>query len=219
MNIWDDRIIWVFSLILSDIKRKEFEAIKMAEEIKDKQEEIEQYSAEMQKEKALLDALLNNVPEHIYFKDKESKFLRFSKSMLKLFGLEKAEDLIGKSDFDFFDDEHARPAFEGEQEIIRTGKAIIDLEEKEVMEDGRINWVNTTKMPLRNGQGEIIGTFGISKDITHLKKLEQDALEKTEELKAQEEELRQNLEEMHATQDDMRRQIDENHKMQECTEQ
>jgi PAS domain S-box-containing protein len=167
---------------ITDIKRKEFEALKMAEEIKEKQQEIEQSSVELQKEKALLDALLNNVPEHIYFKDKESKFLRFSKSMIKLFGLEKAEDLLGKSDFDFFDEEHSRPAYEGEQEIIRTGNAIIDLEEKEVMEDGRISWVNTTKMPLRNSQGEIIGTFGISKDITRLKKLEFDANEKADKL-------------------------------------
>jgi PAS domain S-box-containing protein len=129
-----------------------------------------------------LDALLNNVPEHIYFKDKESKFLRFSKSMLKLFGLEKAEDLLGKSDFDFFNEEHSKPAYEGEQEIINTGKAIIDLEEKEIMEDGRVNWVNTTKMPLRNAQGEIIGTFGISKDITRLKKLEFEANKKAEKL-------------------------------------
>ncbi len=163
---------------ISDIKRKEFEAVKMAEEITNKQEEIERYAAEMQKEKALLDALLNNVPEHIYFKDKESKFLRFSKSMLKLFGLQKAEDLTGKSDFDFFDDAHARPAYDGEQEIIRTGKAIIDLEEREVMDDGRVNWVNTTKMPLRNVHGEIIGTFGISKDISKLKKLEEEANKK-----------------------------------------
>ncbi len=167
---------------ITDIKRKEFEALKMAEEIKEKQQEIEQSSVELQKEKALLDALLNNVPEHIYFKDKESRFLRFSKSMLKLFGLEKAEDLLGKSDFDFFDEEHSRPAYEGEQEIIRTGNAIIDLEEKEVMEDGRINWVNTTKMPLKNAQGEIIGTFGISKDITRLKKLEIDANQKADKL-------------------------------------
>ncbi len=167
---------------ITDIKRKEFEALKLAEEIKEKQQEIEKSSVEMQKEKALLDALLNNVPEHIYFKDKESKFLRFSKSMINLFGLEKAEDLVGKSDFDFFDEEHSRPAYEGEQEIIRTGNAIIDLEEKEVMEDGRVNWVNTTKMPLRNSQGEIIGTFGISKDITRLKKLELDANQKANKL-------------------------------------
>jgi PAS domain S-box-containing protein len=167
---------------ISDIKRKEFEAIKLAEEIKEKQQEIITASGELQKEKALLDALLNSVPEHVYFKDRESRFLRFSKSMLTLFGLKNPEELLGKSDFDFFSDEHARPAYEGEQEIIRTGKAIIDLEEKEVMEDGRISWVNTTKMPLMNNQGEIIGTFGISKNISGLKKLEFDAIQKANKL-------------------------------------
>jgi len=131
----------------------------------------------LQKEKALLDALLNNVPEHIYFKDKQSRFLRFSRSMLKLFGLEKPEELIGKSDFDFYPEEHARPAFEDEQEIIKTGKAIIDLEEKNVHEDGTASWVNTTKMPLVDSSGEIIGTFGISKDISNLKNLELKALD------------------------------------------
>ncbi len=153
---------------ISDIKRKEFEATRLAEEIHEKQDEL-------QKEKALLDALLSSVPEHIYFKDKESRFIRFSDSMVKLFGLEKAEDLVGKSDFDFFSEEHSRPAFEDEQRIIKTGKAIIDLEEKEVMEDGRVSWVNTTKMPLRDSKGEIIGTFGISKNISKIKNLETEA--------------------------------------------
>jgi PAS domain S-box-containing protein len=184
---------------ITHLKKLEQEAVEKNEELKAQEEELRQNLEEMHatqddmkrqidenlkmqdalsSEKSLLDALLNNVPEHIYFKDRESRFLRFSKSMIKLFGLEKAEDLVGKSDFDFFDDEHARPAYEGEQEIIRTGKAIIDLEEKEVMEDGRVNWVNTTKMPLRNAKGEIIGTFGISKDISKLKKLEEAANKK-----------------------------------------
>jgi len=157
---------------ITDIKQKEIEAIKMADEIKIKQKELED-------EKALLEALLNNVPECIYFKDKESRFIRFSKSMLKLFGLEKDEELIGKSDYDFFSDEHARPAYEDEQNIIKTGKAIIDLEEKEVMDDGRVSWVNTTKMPLTNTQGEIIGTFGISKSISRIKNMEMEAREMT----------------------------------------
>ncbi|HLO59557.1 MAG TPA: PAS domain-containing protein [Bacteroidales bacterium] len=200
---------------ISDIKHKEFEATKMADEIKAKQKEIEEASVELMKEKALLDALLTSVPEHIYFKDKESRFLRFSKSMMKLFKVDKPEDLMGKSDFDFFSKEHAQPAYDGEQTIIRTGKAIIDLEEKNLMPDGSYTWVNTTKMPLRNANGEIIGTFGISKDITKIKRLQQDAIENAEELKAQEEELRQNLEEMQATQEDLRYQLEMNEKIQE----
>ncbi len=87
---------------ISDLKRKEFEAVRLAEEISKKQQEIEAASHELKKEKALMDALLNNVPEHIYFKDKQSRFIRFSKSMLELFGLKNPEELIGKSDFDFF---------------------------------------------------------------------------------------------------------------------
>jgi PAS domain S-box-containing protein len=183
---------------ITNIKKLQEEAVEKNKELQAAEEELRQNLEEMQatqenmrrqmeenmkmqeelgKEKALMDALLNNIPEHIYFKDKDSRFIRFSQSMLKLFSLEKAEDLIGKSDFDFFSEEHARPAFEDEQRIIKTGKAIIDLEEKEVMEDGRFNWVNTTKMPLRNKKGEIIGTFGISKNISRIKNLENEARE------------------------------------------
>jgi PAS domain S-box-containing protein len=109
--------------------------------------------------------------------------------MISLFGLKKEEELLGKSDFDFFSEEHARPAYEDEQRIIKTGKAIIDQEEKEVMADGRVRWVNTTKMPLTANNGEVIGTFGISKNITHIKQLEIDAREKTKTLRATEEKL------------------------------
>ncbi len=144
---------------VTEIKEKENEALKLAGLIKDKQNEVEESAIALQKEKALLDSLLESVPENIYFKDSQSRFIRFSKSMLKLFGLNKEEELIGKSDFDFFSDEHARPAFEDEQKIIKTGKAIIDLEEKEVMSDGRISWVNTTKMPLKNKEGQDCGNL------------------------------------------------------------
>ncbi len=197
---------------ISEIKHKEFEAVKLAEEIYKKQQEIEMASHALKKEKALLDALLNNVPENIYFKDKQSRFIRFSKSMLTLFGLEKPEELIGKSDFDFFSEVHSRPAFDDEQNIIKTGKAIVDFEEKNVLADGTSSWVNTTKMPLVDDSGEIIGTFGISKDITSMKKLQLDAVEIHKELQAQEEELRQNMEEMQATQEHMERR---NHELEE----
>jgi PAS domain S-box-containing protein len=158
---------------------EQMEKLKQEENERNEQmiREIQEKQKELEEEKALLDALLSNVPECIYFKDKESRFIRFSKSMLDLFGLKTADELMGKTDFDFFDKEHARPAFEDEQNIIRTGIAIVDKEEKEVMDDGRVSWVNTTKMPMLDSQGNVIGTFGISKNISHLKKLEREALE------------------------------------------
>jgi PAS domain S-box-containing protein len=93
--------------------------------------------------------------------------------MAQLFGKDSPDELTGKTDFDFFSEEHARPAFEGEQQIIRSGQPIIGLPEKEVFPDGRVEWSLTTKMPLRDGEGRTIGTFGISKNITELKVAEE----------------------------------------------
>jgi PAS domain S-box-containing protein len=153
-------------------------------------EKLEEHQQLLSKEKSLLDALLNNVPESIYFKDLESRFIRFSSSMLRLFKLEKPEDLIGKSDFDMFDEEHSRPAYEDEQKIIRTGKAMVDKIEKEVLPDGRVNYVNTTKMPLRDESSKIIGTFGISKDVTGFVNM-QDEIEKNKSvIRSKEEEIK-----------------------------
>ena len=82
--------------------------------------------------------------------------------------------MIGKSDFDYFSEEHARPAFEDEQRIIQTGQPVVGLVEREVFPDGRVHWALTTKLPLRNADGRIIGTCGISKNMTELKNAEEE---------------------------------------------
>jgi PAS domain S-box-containing protein len=131
-----------------------------------------QAEAELAYERELLRSLLDRSPDHIYFKDRESRFIRASRELAERFRV-KPEQMIGKTDFDFFKEEHARPAYEDEQEIIRTGKPMIGKVEKEIVKDGAGEFfVLTTKMPLRNRDGEIIGTFGISKDITGLKQAE-----------------------------------------------
>ena len=124
-------------------------------------------------ERDLLRALLDNSPDHIYFKDTESRFIKTSAGQAIQFGMKTPDGLIGKTDFDIFSEEHARPAFEDEQEIIRTGQPMIGKVEKETWIDGRPDtWALTTKLPLRNSEGKIIGTFGITKDITALKEAE-----------------------------------------------
>src|SRR5579859_1079982 len=95
---------------------------------------------------ALLEALLQNATDLIYFKDRESRFVRFSNSFLTRFGMTRPDELEGKTDFDCYTEEHARPAFEAEQEIIRTGIPAFNLEEKEIHRDGRVTWVLTSKM-------------------------------------------------------------------------
>jgi len=123
-------------------------------------------------ERNLLRGLIENMPDAIYFKDRQSRFLRISSAMARRFGLKDPEAAIGKSDFDFFATEHAQAAYEDEQWIIRTGKPIIGKPERETWSVGKDTWVLTTKMPLRNQDGEILGTFGISKDISALKQAE-----------------------------------------------
>jgi PAS domain S-box-containing protein len=128
--------------------------------------------AQLANERDLLGTLLNSSTDAIYFKDRESRFVRCSSGMATLFNLRSLDELIGKRDFDFCLEEHARVAFEDEQEIIRTGRPVIGKSEKETWPDGRVTWALTSKMPLYDSHGEIIGTFGISKDITAFKEAE-----------------------------------------------
>lgn len=123
-------------------------------------------------EEDLLEAFLEHIPDGVYFKDRQSRFVRVSRSLANRFGLSDPAEAIHKSDFDMFDDEHAKQAFADEQEIIRTGQPIVEKEEKETWPDGHQSWVLTTKLPLLDQQGKIIGTMGISRDITDRKRVE-----------------------------------------------
>jgi PAS domain S-box-containing protein len=120
----------------------------------------------------LLEMMLANLPDLIYFKDRHSRFVRYSRAFREFLRLDETQILTGKTDFDLFTEAHARPAYEDEQTIIRTGQPIIGKLEKETHNDGRVTWALTTKMPWRDQDGNIIGTFGISKDITALKETE-----------------------------------------------
>jgi len=121
----------------------------------------------------LLETLMDNVPDSIYFKDRESRFTRINHYAAARFGVANPADAIGRTDFDFFTGEHAQKALRDEQEIMRTGQSLVNVEEKETLADGAVRWVSTTKMPLRDRDGKIIGTFGISRDISERKKAEE----------------------------------------------
>ena len=130
--------------------------------------------AELAQERNLLGALMENSGDNIYFKDAESRFVRCSTGMAKLFGVEHISELIGRHDRDFFSSEHASATYEDEHEIIRTGVPLLAKIEKETWKSGGVTWALTSKMPFRNEAGEIVGTFGISKDITAMKVAEQE---------------------------------------------
>ena len=134
-------------------------------------------------ERRLLDAFMENIPESVYFKDQKSRFVRISRKMAREIGLTNASEAEGKSDFDFFSARLADVSFADEQEILRTGKPLLEKEEEETWEDGRRTWVITNKVPLRNRRGSVIGTMGISHEITERRLAEEELARSSEELK------------------------------------
>ena len=124
--------------------------------------------AELKAENFELEALLESLPDHIYFKDRQSRFTRINRAMAKSLGLDDPTKAIGKTDEDFFTKEHAKPALDAEKKIIESGEPLVGLVEKETWANGLETWVSTTKLPLRNEQGEIIGTFGVSRNVTEM---------------------------------------------------
>jgi|GEM_PF-6844895 len=130
-------------------------------------------------DQVLLRAILEHLPDSIYFKDRDSRFIRVNAALARKAGAASPEALVGRSDFDLFTPEHAAPAFEAEQRIVATGEPLLDCEEKETWPDGQVSWVSTSKIPFRDLAGAIIGTFGISRDIT-IQKLAEEEFRRSE---------------------------------------
>jgi PAS domain S-box-containing protein len=176
---------------ITERKQIEKESQEAHAELEDK---VQERTAALSEANALLQALMDNIPDHIYFKDRQCRFIRNSRSQATLLGLHDPSEAVGKTDFDFFP--HAAQSYADEQEVMRVGKPHVDFEEWVVWPDGREMWVSTTKMPLRNSDGETIGIFGISRDITERKRTEQairqlnaDLEKQTEQLQAANKEL------------------------------
>ena len=125
-----------------------------------------------QLDRDLLEAFLEHIPDNVFFKDKESRFIRISRAMANYCGLRDPAHAIGKTDADIFSAEHAGQALADEQRMLRTGEPLIEKEEKETWKDGHETWALTTKVPLKNREGEVIGTMGIAHNITHRKETE-----------------------------------------------
>jgi PAS domain S-box-containing protein len=135
---------------------------------------------ELAQERYLLHTLMDNLPDAIFFTDTVPRAIRVNKALTDLLGLDDPAQVVGKTYFDILPEEVARQLTEEHQEIIRTGHPIVARERLLPLPDGRIFWVSTTKMPFRDRDGNIIGTFGVSRDITQ-RKQEEIALRQSEE--------------------------------------
>jgi len=113
----------------------------------------------------LFQILLEQLPDAIYFKDLEHRFIRVNRTLASWYGLKDPAEAIGKKDADFFTPELAKSNDEAEAEILKTGIPRVDVEEKLVWPDGKVVWTASTRLPLRDSSGAVIGTFGIYRDI------------------------------------------------------
>ncbi len=131
------------------------------------------------KEEHLLHTLMDNLPDLVYFKDRESRFTRINLALAQKLNLDRPDQAVGKTDMDFLATEDAEEFQKDDAELLRTGQPIVGKVEKGIWLDGYVTWLSTTKMPLRSPSGDIIGTFGVSRDITERKQTE-DALYQSE---------------------------------------
>lgn len=136
--------------------------------------ERKQAEQALAREQFLMRTLMDNLPDAVYFKDIHSRFIRVNKGTAVKHGFSEPEDLIGKNDFDFFERYDAERMFAEELRIIETGEPLIGIEEQETWPDRPTTWASSVKMPLRNESGKIIGTFGVSRDITERKQHERE---------------------------------------------
>jgi PAS domain S-box-containing protein len=129
--------------------------------------------SELAQERDLLHTLLENIPDRIYFKDEQSRFIRINRALQELFHLARPEQAYGKTDADFYGAEHSAEALADEAQVMDTRMPIFNKVEFETLQDGSRSWSLTTKLPLQDRRGRVVGTCGISREITQIKEMEE----------------------------------------------
>ncbi|MFB9995403.1 EAL domain-containing protein [Deinococcus oregonensis] len=135
--------------------------------------ERQRLETELAEERHLFRSLLAAIPDGVYFKDTASRFTHASLGLAHFLGVERSEDLQGKTDFDFMPHDLALAIREDEQRIMTTREAHIAQMTRLKRRDGRFRWISSSKVPLVNAQGEVAGIIGISRDVHRMKRAEQ----------------------------------------------
>ena len=128
----------------------------------------------LSEERGVLRALIDNVPDFMYVKDSQCRFLVANRSVARQMGAASPDELIGKTDFDYYPQELATTFVEDEQRVMHSGQAEVNREETGMDSNGKVSQVLTTQVPLRDKSGKVTGLAGIGRDITHIKKAQEE---------------------------------------------
>ncbi len=164
----EKRIFDVTKVPLKDDQGEVIGVCGFAEDITEERETEER----LQFESNLLNSLLKNIPDSVYFKDKEARFIRVSRSKAEHLDTDQ-KSIIGKTDFDFYPEEEAQRMYEDDMRVMEEEEPIVDKVEEITRPNGEDKWVSTTKVPRYNEDGEVIGLLGISRDITERREAEE----------------------------------------------
>ena len=158
-----------------ELRAQEEEMRQNMEEMQATQEQLHRQTEEMRKmheklelERSMFHVLMEYLRDRITYKDRESRILRVNKAKAVRFK-QTAEEMIGKTDYDYFAKDHADKAFREEQEMIQAGEPKLDIEERAVLTNGDVVWLSTSRVPFRNEKGQVIGMFITTKDVSQLK--------------------------------------------------
>ena len=125
-------------------------------------------------ERELLTAGLAQTPDFNYIKDRHGRFIAVNNAVAQFYGFARPDEMIGKTDFDLTSSTQASTWFEREQEMLATNTPLLDVEELITDEAGRERWFSTSKVPLQNSAGQVIGLAGVTRDVTADKQLRQE---------------------------------------------
>lgn len=159
-----------------ELRAQEEEMRQNLEEMQATQEQLQRQTEEMRNiqksleiEKVMFHTLMDYLPDRITYKDRESRITRVNKAKAKRMNLAE-DEFIGKTDYDFFDAEHAAKAMAAEKELIESAVPVLNVEEKFVLSaTGEIGWANSSRIPFKNDRNEVVGLFVITKDTTEYK--------------------------------------------------
>lgn len=127
----------------------------------------------LERERDLLHALMDNIPDSIYFQDANCRFMRINKAHAKLLGITDPNEATGKTDFDYFPAQIAQGFYDAEQELLQSGRPIINAVQRSIKPDGQVQWLSATEVPIYDSHDHVTGFVGISRDITGRKRTEE----------------------------------------------